>query len=91
MRRNGGRRRWLLGAAILAGLAVPGGAIAAAIYYGYDPDGRLVTAHYDNNSCVVYSYDENGNRTSQTNTIGSTEESPTWGSGVFGCFSWTAP
>jgi YD repeat-containing protein len=55
----------------------------------YDVVGRVATSLYDNNSCVAYGYDANGNRTSQTNTIESTPESATWGSGVLGCFKWT--
>lgn len=57
--------------------------------FTYDVDGRVTTALYDNGLCVAYIYDANGNRTSLTNTISSTPELPTWGSGVFGCFQWT--
>lgn len=58
--------------------------------FTYDLVGRVTTALYDNGSCVAYSYDANGNRTSQTNTISGAPESATWGSGVFGCFNWTS-
>ena len=57
--------------------------------YTYDQLGRVTTALYDNGVCVTYVYDANGNRTSQTNTVSGTPESPTWGSGVWGCFPWT--
>jgi len=67
---------------------VPTGSIASAIYT-YDQVGRLTTALYDNGVCVAYAYDANGNRTSQINTLGGTPASPIWGSGVWGCFSWT--
>lgn len=40
------------------------------------------------NQCVSYTYDKNGNITVRTNqTYGS---GTTWGSSLFGCFSWTA-
>ena len=59
--------------------------------FTYDFAGRLMTALYDNNACVAYGYDANGNRTSQTNTISSAPETSTWGSGVLGCFKWSSP
>ena len=38
--------------------------------------------------CVVYNYDENGNRVSQSSfTFGS--PGAVWGSGIYGCFDWT--
>jgi hypothetical protein len=38
--------------------------------------------------CVVFTYDPNGNRTSQTNsTVGSGPA--LWGSDKFGCFAWS--
>ena len=82
------RMRW--GALIFFAFAVlvPSGSIASAIYT-YDQLGRLTTAFYDNGVCVAYAYDANGNRTSQINTLGGTPASPIWGSGVWGCFSWT--
>jgi uncharacterized protein RhaS with RHS repeats len=61
----------------------------ASVSYGYDALGRVTTALYDNGLCIVYAYDANGNRTSQTNTISSTPESPVWGTGTWGCFIWT--
>lgn len=40
------------------------------------------------NLCIVYDYDANGNRTSQSSfTFGS--PGTVWGSGTFGCFNWT--
>ena len=62
---------------------------AAGISYSYDKLGRVTTAVYDTGVCIAYSYDPNGNRTSQTNTISGAPVSPIWGSGVWGCFSWT--
>jgi YD repeat-containing protein len=63
---------------------------SAYAYYGYDPAGRLATALYDNGVCVVYTNDANGNRTSQTSTISGPPEMARWGTGTWGCFSWTA-
>lgn len=79
----------VLSALSVVGILVSGSANASA-YYGYDPLNRVTTALYDNGVCVVYAYDANGNRTSQTNTASGPSESPTWGSGVWGCFSWTS-
>lgn len=59
--------------------------------YTYDGVGRLTTALYDNGTCVAYSYDATGNRTAQTITAPSgAPQTPNWGSGTWGCFSWTA-
>jgi YD repeat-containing protein len=54
-----------------------------SVAYTYDPLGRVTTASYDTGVCVIYSYDANGNRTSQTVlVIGSST------TGVWGCFNW---
>jgi len=85
-----GQAKALFTASLLALLAVliPLGAVGSVIYT-YDPLGRVTTGLYDNGLCIAYAYDANGNRTTQTNTIASAPESATWGSGVWGCFSWT--
>ncbi|TIR16165.1 MAG: hypothetical protein E5X33_29710 [Mesorhizobium sp.] len=70
-------------------LAISSSAIAGSVAYTYDQTGRLTTALYDNNTCIAYSYDANGNRTSQTTSVGGTPVSAVWGSGVWGCFKWT--
>ena len=64
-------------------------AASASASYTYDPVGRAATALYDDGVCVAYTYDANGNRSSQTNSVASAPETPTWGSGVWGCFLWT--
>ncbi|AZQ51440.1 hypothetical protein D5R55_10720 [Burkholderia cenocepacia] len=69
--------------------SVPAEAASATAQYTYDPLGRVTTALYDNGICVVYSYDANGNRTSQTNTAGNGVPPMTWGTGVWGCVPWT--
>ena len=37
-------------------------------------------------SCILFSYDGTGNRTSVTT---GTLSAPTWNSGTWGCFAWT--
>lgn len=63
-------------------------AASASVQYTYDPLGRVSTALYDNGVCVVYSYDANGNRTSQTNTAGNGVPPMIWGTSVWGCVPW---
>lgn len=87
---NRAKKRALLLALLLPLLSILGPArVNATVNYGYDPLSRLATALYDNGLCVVYAYDQNGNRTSQNNTISSPPESPVWGTGTWGCFHWT--
>lgn len=85
---SGAKMRLVATALILIGILLPESA-SASINYGYDQLGRLVTALYDNGACVLYVYDPAGNRTSQTITISSSPETPTWGTGTWGCFNWT--
>jgi YD repeat-containing protein len=73
----------------LIGTLVPS-PVGASGSYSYDLLGRLTTALYDNGTCVAYAYDANGNRTSQSVTLSGAPTSPVWGSGVWGCFSWTS-
>lgn len=73
---------------ILLGSVVPE-ASGASVTYTYDEVGRVRTAAYDNGVCIAYAYDANGNRTSQAITLGGAPTTPTWGSGIFGCFYWT--
>jgi YD repeat-containing protein len=81
----GTSRYWLL--LVLAALAaVAVDALAAGVIYSYDQVGRVGAALYDNGMCVAYTYDGNGNRTSQINA---TPGAAAWGSGAWGCFDWT--
>jgi hypothetical protein len=73
----------------LLGLVAAAAAEAAGVAYSYDFVGRVTTAVYDNALCIVYGYDANGNRLSQTNTSGGSPVSPVWGTGTWGCFFWT--
>jgi YD repeat-containing protein len=59
-----------------------------SVAYTYDALGRVATVSYDTGVCIIYSYDANGNRTQQTINVGSAS-SAVWGTGVWGCFTWT--
>jgi YD repeat-containing protein len=54
-----------------------------SVAYTYDALGRVTTASYDTGVCILYSYDPNGNRLSET--INVTAAGTT---GVWGCFNW---
>lgn len=47
------------------------------------------TASSERDPCIIYTYDTNGNRLSQTITVSGGGMTPTWGSGIWGCFRWT--
>ena len=72
---------------ILGAVSAPAQA-SSSVYYGYDPNGRLVTALYDNGICGTYVYDANGNRTSQSYAM-VTPSPANWGSATWGCSDWT--
>jgi len=84
-----GLRRTLALAALLAA-AVGGGlhstgafAVNGSVVYTYDALGRIATASYDTGVCISYTYDPNGNRTSQKILVTSASST-----GVWGCFNW---
>jgi YD repeat-containing protein len=60
----------------------------ADVLYTYDRLGRVTTARYDNDVCILYTYDANGNRISQLNVVDGTPISPIWGTGSWGCLDW---
>lgn len=68
----------------LSGVAHAGN---GSVAYTYDALGRITTASYDTGVCVIYTYDANGNRLSETVNV-STGSTPTWGTGIWGCFDW---
>ncbi len=70
--------------------AAPASMSSASVVYTYDSVGRITSALYDNDVCVVYSYDANGNRTSQVINAAGSPNTPTWGTGIFGCFRWSS-
>jgi YD repeat-containing protein len=63
---------------VVAALAANG-----SVTYTYDALGRVTTANYDTGVCVSYSYDANGNRTSQTIMMATGSSTGYWG-----CFNW---
>jgi uncharacterized protein RhaS with RHS repeats len=79
---------WTILSVVCAATAVMGTLTRAraangSVAYTYDALGRVTTASYDTGVCIVYSYDPNGNRLSETinvTTAGTT--------GVWGCFNW---
>lgn len=76
---------WGFCAAPVVGAITPARAANGSVAYTYDALGRLMTASYDTGVCVIYTYDPNGNRLSQTinvTTAGTT--------GVWGCFNWNS-
>ena len=80
-----GRQLHVLVIAALFGLSATGAVLAAngSVGYTYDALGRLTTANYDTGVCLAYAYDANGNRLTQTITVGVAP-----GGGVWGCFNW---
>jgi YD repeat-containing protein len=73
---------------LVVGLFASGGR-AANVSFTYDPAGRVTTAVYDNGTCIAYAYDASSNRMSQTNTVFGAPQPLVWGTGVWGCASWT--
>ena len=83
----------LLRAVIVAGGflgAIGGGGAWASVTYEYDTVGRIKTALYDDNSCIVYSYDLTGNLVSQTNYLPPQATLPIWGSVTWGNYTWSS-
>jgi YD repeat-containing protein len=62
----------------------------ASTAYVYDQLGRLTTIFYDNGVAVQFTYDADGNQTSSS-AITCGTSSLTWGSGIWGCTTWTVP
>ena len=56
-----------------------------SVAYTYDALGRVTTASYDTGVCIIYTYDPNGNRLSETINV-----SAAGATGVWGCFNWNA-
>lgn len=83
--------RATLALAVLVSLALSGASQGAdSVTFGYDQVGRVTSAAYNNGLCVIYVYDANGNRTTQSYSMSSGPTSQNWGSGVWGCYlKWT--
>lgn len=71
--------------AILLGIGTFNAARAAngSVAYTYDALGRVTMVSYDTGVCILYSYDANGNRLSETIRVSSAGTT-----GVWGCFRW---
>jgi YD repeat-containing protein len=88
-RNRGHLLRWIFVFALCAASAL--GAIAVthaangSVAYSYDALGRVTTASYDTGVCIIYKYDPNGNRLSETISVTTTGTT-----GVWGCFNWNA-
>src|SRR5258708_16827517 len=88
---SSGRKTTLLRAAFLVASALsvltPARVTAAngSVAYTYDALGRVTTASYDTGVCIIYKYDPNGNRLSETISVTTTGTT-----GVWGCFNWNA-
>jgi hypothetical protein len=90
MKNSSGRKRRnlllivVLSCAAYGIVAIPRAQAAnGSVAYTYDALGRVTAASYDTGVCILYSYDANGNRLSETinvTTAGAT--------GVWGCFNW---
>ncbi|WP_271528604.1 RHS repeat domain-containing protein [Bradyrhizobium sp. CCBAU 25338] len=63
----------------------PGQAANGSVAYTYDALGRVTTASYDTGVCIIYTYDANGNRLSETINV-----TAAGATGVWGCFNWNA-
>jgi hypothetical protein len=78
---------------VLSALALLGCSVASSANDAPSPTStqraRLTAALPGNDPCIVYTYDANGNRSSQTITVSGGAMTPTWGTGVWGCFKWT--
>ncbi len=48
----------------------------------------LASMMNSSNYCIHITYDENGNRTAQSDTSVTTTQT-TWGSGTYACFTWS--
>jgi len=65
--------------------AGPSRAANGSVAYTYDALGRVTTASYDTGVCILYTYDANGNRLSETINV-----TAAGATGVWGCFDWNA-
>ena len=88
LKRIGSLTGWAIAVMFLVALGLSASPKAHAangsVVYTYDALGRIATASYDTGVVVIYAYDANGNRLSQTINVNST--TATWGSS----FTWGA-
>jgi hypothetical protein len=76
---------WIFFCALAAGAFTLAHAANGSVAYTYDALGRVTIASYDTGVCIIYSYDPNGNRLSETINIAAAGTT-----GVWGCFNWNA-
>jgi hypothetical protein len=80
---------WIVVCAVCAASAIGAFTLAHAangsVAYTYDALGRVTIASYDTGVCILYSYDPNGNRLSETINVATAGTT-----GVWGCFNWNA-
>jgi YD repeat-containing protein len=63
----------------------PARAANGSVAYTYDALGRVTAVSYDTGVCILYTYDPNGNRLSQTVNV-----TAAGATGVWGCFNWNS-
>jgi uncharacterized protein RhaS with RHS repeats len=81
------RSIFLVGLLALTGPALLEHASAAngSVAYTYDALGRVKTVSYDTGVCIIYTYDANNNRLSETIRVSASSST-----GVWGCFNWNS-
>jgi hypothetical protein len=77
----------LIGAILVVSACIASQSNAAngSVAYTYDALGRIATVSYDTGVCIIYTYDPNGNRLSQTISVTSAGATAVWG-----CFAWNS-
>jgi uncharacterized protein RhaS with RHS repeats len=73
-------------AIVAAGALAIANAANGSVAYSYDALGRVTAASYDTGVCIIYKYDANGNRLSETINVAAGGSV----TGVWGCFNWNA-
>ncbi len=66
------------GTFVYFGGLVPARAANGSVTYAYDALGRILSESYDTGVVIVYTYDANGNRTSQTINVNTTTGPLCW-------------
>jgi len=84
--------RVILAAVTLLAISALCQAFAAngSVAYTYDALGRVITVSYDTGVCLIYAYDANGNRTSETVNVNGSGAPAVWGCFNWGAANWTA-
>ncbi|WP_375784010.1 RHS repeat domain-containing protein [Bradyrhizobium sp. Pha-3] len=72
-------------AVLTCGTIEPVDAANGSVAFTYDALGRITAASYDTGVCIIYTYDANGNRVSETINVAAAGAT-----GVWGCFNWNS-